>query len=584
MEDIDIIVDSRQPLIYNKSSSIFRLGLPGTDIITDIDGYSDTVFNNNNMRKTKIINRKIQDYKDPNKNPTFAWTSDKIDMIKLDNNISPRDRFDFADSINYNNNDTINNNQHKLIVKSNNQAVDDLSDNLYTRHINEQESFKIRNDLENKNHKPISSYVLLLNDKKTKLNISENENNDNNFEYYGMFASQIFLGNYDMLAVKAFLYKIISDTIYTINDDLTNINLDDMNNEEKTNLVEKISKSSLKQKFFEDEEELYKLNYYSDDFEDLYSELNTLVELENLKKSIEDDDWQTTENSETNDINSDNSIISSDNDDNKYLKELINYGYDREDIKICNLKITMLGFKSIGKGKNDSTLTDNIVNIQGNIFIRKFKYLILENESRLYRVRQINKENKENIKRDFENKINYYKYKIEENENIMKQREEEKRSMKIIVKSLQGKSITLYVEPWFTVNDVKNYIQNETGQHPRTNKLIFNGKYLEDNKKLSDYNIENNSTIHSYISMYDVDEKKINIQNNNKEINETTSNQEINETISNQENSTPAKKSGWFSGFSKIGGLKKKTIKKKRANKSEKVKRGGKNRRTRKTN
>ncbi|CAG8612181.1 9993_t:CDS:2 [Paraglomus brasilianum] len=68
--------------------------------------------------------------------------------------------------------------------------------------------------------------------------------------------------------------------------------------------------------------------------------------------------------------------------------------------------------------------------------------------------------------------------------------------MQIFVKTLTGRTITVEVDSLETVEDVKQKIQEKEGIPPDQQSLVYSRKQLIEDRTLTEYNIEKDSTLH----------------------------------------------------------------------------------------
>jgi hypothetical protein len=67
--------------------------------------------------------------------------------------------------------------------------------------------------------------------------------------------------------------------------------------------------------------------------------------------------------------------------------------------------------------------------------------------------------------------------------------------MQVFIRALTGKILTLDVEPFESIEIVKQKIQERERISPARQRLIF-GEELENQKTLADYNVQHESTLH----------------------------------------------------------------------------------------
>ncbi|KAI5453300.1 nedd8-conjugating enzyme UBE2F [Naganishia albida] len=73
--------------------------------------------------------------------------------------------------------------------------------------------------------------------------------------------------------------------------------------------------------------------------------------------------------------------------------------------------------------------------------------------------------------------------------------------MLLKVKTLTGKEVEISVEPTDTIVAAKQEVEKKAGIPPQQQRLIFAGKAMADDKKVSDFKLEGGSTIHLVLAL-----------------------------------------------------------------------------------
>jgi len=75
-----------------------------------------------------------------------------------------------------------------------------------------------------------------------------------------------------------------------------------------------------------------------------------------------------------------------------------------------------------------------------------------------------------------------------------------------MVKTLDGKTVTVDAEEEDTIEDIKNKIMEKEGVPVDQQRLIFGGKQLDSDKTLADYDVQEDSTFHMVLRLRGGDE------------------------------------------------------------------------------
>ena len=79
----------------------------------------------------------------------------------------------------------------------------------------------------------------------------------------------------------------------------------------------------------------------------------------------------------------------------------------------------------------------------------------------------------------------------------------------IFVKTLTGKTYEFLFDPNMTVYELKKEIKSASGTEPKQQRLIFAGKQLEEERKLSDYGIKAGSMLHLILRLQGGNENQV---------------------------------------------------------------------------
>ena len=92
------------------------------------------------------------------------------------------------------------------------------------------------------------------------------------------------------------------------------------------------------------------------------------------------------------------------------------------------------------------------------------------------------------------------------------------KSLQVFVKTFAGKTLTVEVEPDESVESLKNKLQSKEGIPPNQQRILFGGKQLDSKKSISDYGIEDESTMNMVLRLRGGRESRNNDNNDNNKL------------------------------------------------------------------
>ena len=73
--------------------------------------------------------------------------------------------------------------------------------------------------------------------------------------------------------------------------------------------------------------------------------------------------------------------------------------------------------------------------------------------------------------------------------------------MNIKIKTLTGKIINVTIQHDYSINEIKQHVQEMEGIDPNQMKILYNGEILDNDAKIKDYNINQHSTLHLVLAL-----------------------------------------------------------------------------------